>query len=57
MCKDSGDTTTCKVTPVILHGAVSSGDATPCSMTGVTLHRLVFLVRVEAGGGTDLAMV
>jgi len=30
----SGDTTPCKVTPVILH-------ATPCRMTGVTLHGFV----------------
>ena len=31
----------CKVTPVILHGVVSSGDTTPCRMTGVTLRGVV----------------
>ena len=35
------DTTPCKVTPVILHGAVSS-DVSPCRMTGVTLDGVVF---------------
>ena len=34
-----GDTTPCKVTPVILRGV---GDTTPCRMTEVTLHGVVF---------------
>ena len=33
----SGDTTPCKVIPVILHGV----DTIPCRMTGVTLHGVV----------------
>ena len=36
---DSGDSTQCKVTPVMLHGVV--GDTTPCRMTRVTLHGFV----------------